>query len=283
MRKLLKYDMKSVFKVWWIASLAAVGVTVLGALCLRVLLGMTELNTTDSPLTTLMTISCVLGIVAAFFALAGYELVVVFFLMRRYYCHFFTDEGYLTFTLPVRRTALLASKVLMALTYSLLSMTVVLLCIGMYVVAIAHFAPQEIAEFGSVLGEMLNELNHLCKGFLPVYVLEFGLYLLASSLLGSLFAFLCITIGAIVAKRQKILAAIGIYYGGYVVVTSLSQIVFSVLINVNVPFFMNFTGSSREFLALALMGLFFVLVMAGLATLCWWLILRLLKRRLNLA
>ena len=34
LKKLLRYDLKSVFKYWWIAALASVGVSVFGGTCL---------------------------------------------------------------------------------------------------------------------------------------------------------------------------------------------------------------------------------------------------------
>lgn len=283
MRKLLKYDFKEIFKIWWIATVAAIATSALGAMCLRVLLEMVETNTVDSLPMTLIMISCVLGIAASYFALIAYSVVVLFFIMKRFYCHLFTDEGYLTFTLPVKRSALLGSKLLTAFFVNAMSTVIELLCLGFYLAALFSYSPFIRHELLQALQDMFGELALVTNGFLPVYIAEFVLYLLASSLFGTLFGFLCITIGSIVAKRQKILASIGIYYAGNVVVSGATQIVFTILSNVSFLFFENFSGSTRELVALALIGLFFVLVMGGLALLCWFLILRLLKRRLNLA
>lgn len=283
MRKLLKYDFNEIFKIWWIGTVAVIATSALGAACLRVLLQMFESETVDSLPMTLIAISCMLGVVASYFAIIGYALVVLFSVMKRFYCHLFTDEGYLTFTLPVKRSALLGSKVLAAFLINMMSLVVEVVCLGFFFVAIYSFSPFVRHELLQTLAWGFEELSLVTHGFLPVYMAEFVLYLLASSLFGTLFGFLCITIGSIVAKRQKILASIGIYYAGNMAVSGATQIVFTILSNVSFLFFENFSGSTRELVALALIGLFFVLAMAGLAVLCWFLILRLLKRRLNLA
>ena len=104
--KLLKYDLRSVFKYWWIAALSTLGLSVLGGFCILIL---------DSSI-----IANVYQILAGF-AMGVVILGFVAFLIlsqilvfMRYYKNFFSDEGYLTFTLPVKRTHLITSKLITA-------------------------------------------------------------------------------------------------------------------------------------------------------------------------
>ena len=77
--------------------------------------------------TTLLFTISVIAVVAGIF-------IALFIVMQRYYKNFFSDEGYLTFTLPVKTGHLLGSKVISAVLWMLF----VLLCtiIGVAIIAI---------------------------------------------------------------------------------------------------------------------------------------------------
>lgn len=282
MRKLLKYDLRSTFTIWWIASLAMLGIAALGGVSLRLLVSLDYYA--EDPLTVIRGFSGMMGVMAAYIGLIAYSLVMTFFLLKRFYCHFFTDEGYLTFTLPVSRHKLLASKVLMVLAYDALMWLVIIASVAVFIttglVGMDFFS---LAEMMEGLREGIGFLSRACGGFLPVYGLELALAMVAQSAFSALFAYLCITIGAIVAKKQKILAAVGVYYGGTTVLSFVLQIAYSLLFTFNVPFIEYFTGSTQDLTILALLGLGYLLVVAGAAALLFWLVLRLLRKRLNLA
>lgn len=282
MRKLLKYDVKSVFKFWWIAALAMLGVAALGGTSLRMLIALDY--SSDDPLTVASGFSGMAGVMASYIGLFAYLLVITFFLLRRFYCHFFTDEGYLTFTLPVTRRQLLTSKVLMAWIYDALNWVVILASVALFfVVGLAGTGIVSLSDITYVCGRIFSFLSDECGIFLPIYAVEGVLMMIASSLFSTLFAYLCITIGAIVAKKQKVLAAVGIYYGGTTVLSFISQIAFSLLFSFNIPFLEYFTGSTEDLTILALLGLGLLLLMVGLVVLLYWLVLRLLHKKLNLA
>ena len=99
LRKVLKYDLGAIFKLWLIMSITSLLLGALGGVALRVImtpnpdLGATHFDGWDSIATMFLGIS-VIGIIA-------YMIITFIFVIYRYYQNFFTDEGYLTFTLPV--------------------------------------------------------------------------------------------------------------------------------------------------------------------------------------
>ena len=79
-----------------------------------------------------------------FFVMMVVCAVAVFVLMvRRFYTSFFTDEGYLTFTLPVTVDCHLASKTVSMMIWSAISSAVTLLAVGAFVLGIFSFMPEE--------------------------------------------------------------------------------------------------------------------------------------------
>ena len=54
--------------------------------------------------------------------------VTLIFVFIRYYKNFFTDEGYLTFTLPVKRSTLLNAKTVNAMIWGLLLIAFIIAC-----------------------------------------------------------------------------------------------------------------------------------------------------------
>ncbi len=208
--KLLKYEWKATAKTLGIFSLAAVGVSVLAAVVLRLLVGSWKNSVTEE---TMFLLIPVLTMLMGFLilALVAYAVLVTFLLLRRFYKNKFTDEGYLTFTLPVSNHEIFLSSWLNMLIWSAISGAVVLLCVGIIVLF-------GTAEQGLVSSEFLEEVQQIPFG--KIFAEEFGSGYMALALASQIVSFLagpailmsCITIGAVAAKKHKILMAAGIYY-----------------------------------------------------------------------
>ena len=106
LKKLLRYDFKSVLRYWWIAAVSTVGLALVGGWSISVFENQKQLPEMLYVVATLAAIVAVLGGVA-------FAIMTVILLFSRFYKNFFTDEGYLTFTLPVTRTSLLNSKLML--------------------------------------------------------------------------------------------------------------------------------------------------------------------------
>lgn len=200
LKKLLKYDFGSILRLWWIAALASVLISIAGGIG-----GKLFFADRDFPV-AVQVMSMFILILALFasFALLIFSFVLVFL---RFYRNFFTDEGYLTFTLPVSRGTLLNAKLICGVVTMAATVCVCLLNVFL-MLTVAN--AREVFE---VIQDVWNALENAFGGYLVLYI-PLGLILLGSCLLCAvLFVYICVTFAATVAKKAKLLAAIGIYYG----------------------------------------------------------------------
>jgi hypothetical protein len=141
------------------------------------------------------------------FGIMGCGVVIGNLVFVRFYNNFFTDEGYLTFTLPVGRGDLLLSKTLNAgiclFTYILLAVVCVLA-----VFTLGGFDFNVYEEIGDFLRQSYARIGAM----LIVYIAE-GILLLFSGLflVISVIQF-AITLGSSIAKKARVIASIGVFY-----------------------------------------------------------------------
>ncbi len=215
-RKLLKYDNRAVFKYWWIAAVSTFFFAMLGGLCIQII---NVEYTEHDALQVLSGLGLVLCIVALVVFLVLSEILVYV----RYYKHFFTDEGYLTFTLPVKKTSLIDSKIVMALIFSISSIAILVFDVFIMLAAgiPEHlFNPSLWSDIFAVLSDFFGTL-----GFYSVVYIILGICILLTAFTAQLmFIFVCITIGACVTQKHKVLCAIGIYYLANAVVSFVVQL-----------------------------------------------------------
>lgn len=214
--KLLKYDLRAILKYWWIAAVSSAVLSVAGGVCVRIL-------NVDSEQFAIAQIFAVLGLIVVIMGLGIFVVLNEVLILIRFYKHFFSDEGYLTFTLPVRKTSLLNSKLLSAMIFVVMTLAVVtadifvILTIGIPEYIFAPEFLEQIAELLSLFVKegLLYNLLILAEIFIIVAMLE------AVSLM---FVFICITVAAVIARKHKVLAAIGIYYAATSALSFLTQI-----------------------------------------------------------
>jgi len=212
LKKLLRYDLKFIFRYWWIAALSATVLSVLGGVAFSLLI-------VEKPPHALISVLLGLTIALAVISLVVFSVLSAIVIYIRFYKNFFTDEGYLTFTLPVKIGHLLGSKLLTALITTVA--TGLVLFADIYLMC---------AIGGGV--ELLEDLHALVEIFFEnmpfyayVYAVQILLLLLLSSVLSFLFLFCCITFGSIITKKAKVPAAIGIYYVANWVFSGFLQII----------------------------------------------------------
>lgn len=134
----------------------------------------------------------------------------------RFYKNMFTDEGYLTLTIPASPTQHLLSKWFSGALWSLIDFIIIFLSL-----IILLLTPDTIFLFKKMLLELtVSGIS------LPIYVLQMVLITIFSVLIGPLFLYLCIAIGQLFSNH-RLLGAIVAYF----VFTIIMQIiVFAVLI-----------------------------------------------------
>ena len=205
LRKLLKYDFRAVFKYWWIAAVASLGLCIVGGFCINVL-------NAERDLPAVVDSSAITVLVLSIFSLFAFSVLSTILIFVRFYKNLFTDEGYLTFTLPVKRSSLINSKLIMSVTALIATLitiafnVVVMLCIG--------FGEKIFtAAFWKTVISIIKEIITKLGIYTAVYAFEGILIGLLFIILSVLFLFCCITLASIITKKAKVITAIGIYYG----------------------------------------------------------------------
>ena len=207
LKKLLRYDFKAVLKYWWIAALSSVVLSFGGGWCISIFTNEKDLPEALYVVATLLMIVVVLGLVA-------FAILTTILIFSRFYKNFFTDEGYLTFTLPVKRSQLLNSKLIVSTVTSTLTGFVVIVDI-IIMFLIPYYKIIFEKEFWRVIANeyILEIFNFKEYGiYIIIYLLEALVLLILFTIFTSLFMFSCITVASIIAKKAKVITAIGIYY-----------------------------------------------------------------------
>ena len=277
LRKLLKYDFKSIIKIWFILSLSIVAFSVPVGYAMKIATEPREIPIGLEILSTLGTIILFLGLIA-------YVLITGILIFKRFYKNFFTDEGYLTFTLPSNRNQLLFSKVLFgSISYSA---TIMVAFVALYILLRISIGEALITiNDWKELVSILNEGLRLGTGVSVLYIITVLFLIIVIFILANcvsvIFLYLCITIASIITKKNKVLTAIGIYYLTNSVL-SFVLMMFSLFGISGISYWIQDLTDTQEawFILLSplLIGLFLALIVVGL----YLIIYRLLDKKLNL-
>ncbi len=218
-KKLLKYDMKAVGRLWWISVIVVLTAAVAGALSLRFLI--TSINEGSEKYILLQIAAALLSILCVFAIALSFVLTMILVYVR-FYTHFFTDEGYLTFTLPASRKALLLSKTINALIWYSLHFLLIFVALTILIL----IAPPEniAADIFGQLGELLSLAWNEIGGWTILFGIEMLLFLAITTLFGICAFQFCITFGSVIAKKAKVIASIGIYYAFNSILSFIGQI-----------------------------------------------------------
>lgn len=198
-RKLLKYDFMAFAKVMIPVE---IGVLIIAAVYRFVALFESR-STSYQVFNASTIIILVVGMIVA-------TAVCFIFSIVRFYKNLFTQEGYLSHTLPVSASAHIISKIIVAIVFDLITVITILLAAS---IAMSGDVFAEVLKAGAFLfGRLTDEIG----AHAWLFVIE-GILLLAVIILKEhnvLYA--CVSIGQ-VAKKHKILLALGIYFGIYIV------------------------------------------------------------------
>lgn len=196
----------------------------------------------------------------------------------RFYKNMYTAEGYLTFTLPVSN----AQHIFVKLLVAVVCQAICLLTVVLSVVIAASGEP--LAEFFLLMGEAFGELSPVVGLNMIVYALEFLLILILAAASNMLLFYACITIGQL-AKKNRILLAIGayfIYYVGTQVLSTILSILFAIFSMTPLIDALFTWAFLFPVLAIHIYLGVFLLFSAGLVALFFFITHRIMTKRLNL-
>lgn len=218
--KLYKYDMKGIGRILLPLS---VGITISSFFATVTLKFIVCFVNGELPEAIRGTVFVVMGAIfigISVLALLAYPALSLYMAFMHYYRNFFTDEGYLTFTLPVRTSKLLLSKFLAVITTAATAACVTLL--NLFMIVFFGTSPTEffnidvfvtddlLAFFGNLDIDVVESLAYAFNG-------------LSQGIFSIIVVFLSITVGSIMAKKHKIVSSIAAYY----VITTVTSLVMS--------------------------------------------------------
>lgn len=273
-QKLLKHEFAVNRSLFTILCLSMLGGGVLGSIALHFLIqmGQNQNAYTTERETSLMVIGIMilaLFLVAVFIAIAGLLVFMGILLVYRFYKRHFTDEGYLTFTLPATTHQVLLSSIVNILLWSLITTIVGLVAYGIM------FLPAFLTA-GEFDVNIWKEMHYAMRTvFGDGYWLCYWLLIVCGALGTTILPLLSITIGAQVAKKHKLLAGFGIYYGLNVGISFITGII-SFLTVIGDAVMMDRGGTM--FLSLLLPALLYLAIGVG----GYFLMHYLVQRKLNL-
>lgn len=276
LKKLLKYDLKFIFKLWWIAAAVCFSLSIAGGFCIELLSSSIERN-----LPEIISVSAgfMIGLTCASYV--AFLVLSVVLIFVRFYGNFFSDEGYLTFTLPVKLSSLINSKLIAATLTYLCSLFAVTFCL-VSMLAIGFwddiFNPDFIKFLKDVV-EAYFATNLICR---IIYIIEYFILSVLCMVFGILFLFICITFASTVAKKARVILSIGIYFSCNSLFSFIVQLFSLFGIESIVGYFENLPANRLE-PTVCLAGFCLILLLSMACMALYTFQYRLLERKLNLA
>ena len=216
LKKLMKHDFRALSRTLFPLQIGVLGGGLVASLltALTIRLGQNTATTGGSALLTQL----IMGVSASASVLIGIgimasALITLLLICYHFYRSFLGDEGYLTFTLPVSTSKLIWSKLLTGMLWTLINAVVVmvtLLIFSVFGTTTNSIANMEVLQaFRMFFTDILPQASQYVNvPLMSVEIVVIGILGLASQMLEIYFA---IVIGGQVAKKHRILAAIGMY------------------------------------------------------------------------
>lgn len=283
--KLLKYDMKALWRVWWIILAAVPSIALSVGLVLRMITRIPE----DSDF-YIFVILGMLFLYLAYFLYVGTNILNTILIYWRFYKNFYTDEGYLTFTLPVSRRTHLLAKTLNAVIWHTLYGTVS----AVSFVLLLLLAPSEgingvvsvsFGAFGDLV-EIFGEIWNAIGAWTLVYAFLLLLFLELCTIFSICLIQFCITVGSILVKKAKLIVGVAIYYGVYSV---LSTAITILVVCSAIPFAFGIVELAESFTPLQIHAIVILVcliacaIVAAMSGVIYCMTLNKLERKLNLS
>ena len=172
-------------------------------------------------------LASILFVIFSVIALIAYSIGTWIVLLIRFYQNKFTDEGYLTFTLPVSSHQILLSSYLNIAIWTVVVTLVAQLSVGLATLigasATELFSPEALKKILSALGTIPDYYLEIIDGDVAVAILSV-LNVLITAMGQLMMILMSITLGAVLAKKYKILAAIGFYYVGNMAISIITGV-----------------------------------------------------------
>ena len=190
--------------------------------------------------------------------MAVINVAVYVLIIHRFYVSFFTDEGYLTFTLPVTIDCHLAIKIVSMFFWNLVALIVTLLggliVFGGLYVGYTEEAKIILSEFPFLFEMVWSELTQMFN-HVGAQIVFGGLALLVTTVFQSLLIYFSISLGCMIFKKHRLLGAIIGIFGVNAIYSFISTII---------SYLLTFVSLVSEIAYLVTMGCTIVLTVVGI-------------------
>lgn len=206
--------MAYIAKYWWIGALVSLASSVVGGLCGNLLVRTTEHQTDPNALSILMIFSSALVMFVCYLTIILTMFVPVILIITRFYKHFFTDEGYLTFTLPAKRSTLLLSKTVTATFWLSLQSIVLIVSIYIFVLLLypKNILPLIWSEICLLFQTQWEALGIWLILWDIILLFESSVLTVFSAALSVAWLHFFITLGSTMFKKAKLILSLVLYY-----------------------------------------------------------------------
>lgn len=221
--KLLKHDFRANWKLFGILSLVALSLGLLGGFVLRLLITTLDNAVHQTDPQVMAPVMLMFTLTLVFLGIMAYAIATELMLFYRFYKSKFTDEGYLTFTLPVKTHQLFLSSYLSIILWTLIIGLVVITAFSLIFMLGAAGVSEDSMHFLNPFQAMVDIYGDIYENS-PLPTGAVLLQMITTLLYTPCLVMTCIVVGAVVAKKHKILAAIGCYYASGFVSSTITSI-----------------------------------------------------------
>lgn len=227
--KLMKYDFRDQGRLQWPLQLGVVLGGIVAGFCMAYTMRTAQMMEQPSGPKALQIIMIVL-IALVMMAIAASSIITQVLVGRQYYQNCFCDEGYLTFTLPVSSRKILISKVLTGSLWVLINLVAVLVGVGLFLWIGIGFNAEASAEIMEGFAKLKAELAASpIAGSITGFIIQYVVLLLVSTVSSVVMVDFVVTLGNHLARKHKILCAVGLYFLLTFIVSALSGVVTSAM------------------------------------------------------
>jgi len=221
LKKLYSHDFRAIGKTMWLFTIIVFITTAAGCGSLAALTYISwdsldiQAGGIYSALVTMTIIS--------FIAIIAYGVIAAVSIISRFYTNLFTDEGYLTFTLPVKTGSIYDAKFLSGCVWMVITSVVEVLCL----ILLAMFAIT-FEELPGVISDISTGIRFLLENTSPVhivfFIIEFVLICILSLVYQIALLYLSVTIASIIAKKARFVVGTAFYFIANSIVSTVSSV-----------------------------------------------------------
>jgi len=207
--KLLKHDLKSNAGLLSLLGACVLGLSCIAGFVLQLLIS-NWVTLIESDNLFFLIFPAVLFLFFAYIAIVIFAAATQYIQLYRFYKSRFTDEGYLTFTLPVKTSHIFLSAATNILIWGVISFLIVGASIAIILGIGSAGNAKVLAEVQWVFSDIRDTFSEvLHTGYIGTTVIS-AIITVAYSIVASMTA---VVLGATAAKKHKVLAIIGIMIG----------------------------------------------------------------------